>query len=194
MRILRLRSADGMNRLTRNCVAALTQALRDFYREPRPLVVSGNDRSFSAGADLNEVAELDAVSSAEFSQTGQELMSAIEHFPAPVIAAISGHCMGGGLDLALACRRRVASRTAVFGHRGAALGLITGWGGTQRLSRLLGKARATQMLVAAEKVSAAEALTLGLVTALAEDPVAEAVERIRAGRDGTGGNNSLVLP
>jgi enoyl-CoA hydratase/carnithine racemase len=80
-------------------------------------------------------------------------MTAIEGFPAPVYAAISGYCMGGGLDLALACHHRIASPHAVFGHRGAALGLITGWGGTQRLPGLIGKGRALHLLVAAVRPS-----------------------------------------
>ena len=87
--------------------------------------------------------------------------------------------MGGGLDLALACHRRIASPHAVFGHRGAALGLITGWGGTQRLPRLIGKGRALEMFVAAEKIGAPQALRIGLLDAIAEDPVAEALQRIR---------------
>lgn len=101
-------------------------------------------------------------------------MQALDEFPAPVVAAVSGYCMGGGLDLALACRYRIASRKAVFAHRGAALGLMTGWGGTQRLPRLIGKGRALEMFVAAEKITAAEALRIGLVDAVTEDPVAEA--------------------
>ena len=103
-------------------------------------MIAGNERFFSAGADLREIAALDAPSAYEFSKMGQALMSEIESFPAPVYAAISGYCMGGGLDLALACHHRIASPHAVFGHRGAALGLITGWGGTQRLPRLIGRA------------------------------------------------------
>ncbi len=99
-------------------------------------------------------------------------MNALASYPAPVIAAIEGHCMGGGLDLALACHRRIAAPHAVFGHRGAALGLMTGWGGTQRLPRLIGKSRALELFVAAEKVSAARALEIGLVDAIADDPVA----------------------
>jgi enoyl-CoA hydratase len=105
-------------------------------------------------------------------------MQLIADFPAPVYAAISGYCMGGGLDLALACRYRIASPHAIFGHRGAALGLITGWGGTQRLPRLIGKARALEVFIAAEKVSATRALAIGLVDAIADDPVGEAVHRI----------------
>jgi enoyl-CoA hydratase/carnithine racemase len=87
--------------------------------------------------------------------------------------------MGGGLDLALSCHRRIASPNAIFGHRGAALGLITGWGGTQRLPRLIGQARALEMFLAAEKVSAAQALRMGLIDRIAEDPIAEACRRIR---------------
>ncbi len=106
-------------------------------------------------------------------------MTVVERFPAPVYAAIYGYCMGGGLDLALACHRRIASPDAVLAHRGAALGLITGWGGTQRLPRLVGKAKALEMFVAAEKLHARDALRHGLVDGLAEDPVAKAVQRIR---------------
>ena len=112
----------------------------------------------------------------EFSKMGQELMNAIEAFPAPVCAAIRGYCMGGGLDLALACHMRIAHPHATFGHRGAALGLITGWGGTQRLPRLIGKSRALKMFVAAEKLTAAQAFEIGLVTKVAADPVAEALQ------------------
>ena len=79
--------------------------------------------------------------------------------------------MGGALDLALACQRRIAGSHALFGHRGAALGLITGWGGTQRLPRLIGKARALQMFLAAEKVHAPQALAIGLVNDIAGDPI-----------------------
>lgn len=87
--------------------------------------------------------------------------------------------MGGGLDLALACDHRIASPHSNFGHRGAALGLMTGWGGTQRLPRLVGKARALQMFIMADKITALQASRMGLIEAIAEDPVAEAVRRIR---------------
>jgi enoyl-CoA hydratase/carnithine racemase len=113
---------------------------------------------------------------------GQLLTQSVDDFPAPVYAAISGYCMGGGLDLALACHFRIASPHSVFGHRGAALGLITGWGGTQRLPRLVGKARALEILIVAEKISAKRAHEIGLVDAIADDPVAEAVHRITAGQ------------
>ena len=113
---------------------------------------------------------------------GQARMQSIEPFPAPVYTAVSAYCMGGGLDLALACYRRIASPHTIFGHRGAALGLITGWGGTQRLPRLIGKARAFEMFVGAEKVNARQALRMGLVDAVVDDPVGEATRRARSPR------------
>jgi enoyl-CoA hydratase/carnithine racemase len=176
---LRFESDDGTNRLTHACVVSLTEALHGLRREAHALVIAGNSRFFSAGANLAEIAALKGPAGYEFSRLGQSLMTAIENFPAPVYAAISGYCMGGGLDLALCCHRRVASPNAIFGHRGAALGLITGWGGTQRLPRLIGKARALEMFVAAEKLGAAQALRMGLVDRIADDPVAEACRRIR---------------
>ena len=176
--VLRLQSPDGTNRLTSACVLALTEAVGKWAGDARSLVITGNQKFFSAGADLAEIAALTGPAAYEFSRMGQRLMDAIECFSTPVYAAIHGYCMGGGLDLALACHRRIASPRAVFGHRGAVLGLITGWGGTQRLPRLIGKARALQMFVAAEKLDATEALQVGLVDAVADDPVAEAVRRI----------------
>jgi enoyl-CoA hydratase/carnithine racemase len=180
VRVLRLRSDDGTNRLTRACVLALTEGFRDLARTSEPLIVSGGPRFFSAGADLNEIAGLTGSGAHEFSRIGQTLMTVVERFPAPVYAAIYGYCMGGGLDLALACHRRIASPDAVLAHRGAALGLITGWGGTQRLPRLVGKAKALEMFVAADKLHARDALRYGLVDGLVEDPLAEAVRRIHS--------------
>ena len=169
-----------MNRLTRACVLALTEGLRDLAHQAEPVIITGNRRSFSAGADLREIAALTGPEAYEFSRIGQTLMNTVEQFPAPLYAAISGYCMGGGLDLVLACHQRIASPDAVFGHRGAALGLITGWGGTQRLPRLVGKAKALQMFVAAEKLHAKDALRHGLLNELAEDPVTEAAQRIKS--------------
>jgi enoyl-CoA hydratase len=181
-RLLRLLSEDGTNRLRLVCVLSLTECISELAKERRPLVITGNEKFFSAGADINEISALDGPSAYEFSKVGQALMRAVSEFPAPVYAAVSGYCMGGGLDLALACHHRVASTNAIFGHRGAALGLITGWGGTQRLPRLLGKAGALEMFVTAGKITANEALAIGLAEAVTEDPVAEARRRIKRRR------------
>ena len=170
-----LSSEDGMNRLTSTLVRTLAEEIQNFGSSPDelpvlPLVLSGFT-NFSVGADLNEIRELNASSALEFARAGQRLMQAVAEYPATIFAVIEGHCMGGGLDLALACHRRVCAPNAIFGHRGAALGLMTGWGGTQRLPRLIGKGRAMQMFLAAEKLTAQQALAVGLVEAVLDDPV-----------------------
>ena len=176
--VVHLQSEDGTNRLTRNGVMSLTDTVRDLALHCRGLVITGNNRFFSTGAELEEVSALDAPNAYEFSKQGQALMDTVQNFPVHAYAAISGYCMGGGLDLAISCHRRIAASNAVFGHRGATLGLITGWGGTQRLPRLIGKGRALEMFIAAETIHAFRALKIGLVDAIAEDPVAEAIARI----------------
>jgi enoyl-CoA hydratase/carnithine racemase len=129
---------------------------------------------------LNEITALTGPAAYDFAFIGQRLMNAVAALPFPVIAAVRGYCMGGGLDLALACHRRIAAPNAVFGHRGAALGLITGWGGTQRLPRVVGKARALEMFLAAEKLHAQQALRVGLISEVADDPVQAAIDYLAA--------------
>jgi enoyl-CoA hydratase/carnithine racemase len=181
--ILRLTSPDGTNRLTRSCVLALTAALTKLKDAPnkRPLIIAGNNKFFSVGADLREIAALTGPEAYNLSALGQALMNTIASYPAPVTAAIEGHCMGGGLDLALACHRRIAAPSAIFGHRGTALGLITGWGGTQRLPRLIGKSRALELFITSEKIFAERALEIGLVDAITDDPIAGALQSITTG-------------
>jgi enoyl-CoA hydratase/carnithine racemase len=178
--LLRLQSADGTNRLSRERVLALTKAVRSLHQstDTKPLVICGNNKFFSAGADLNEISILTGPEAFAFGKMGQELMLAIDRFPAITIAAIDGYCMGGGLDLALACDLRIASPHSIFGHRGAALGIMTGWGGTQRLPGLIGKSRALQMFLAAEKLHAKEALACGLIDQINDDPVQAAISSL----------------
>ena len=173
-----------MNRLTCSCVLALTETVRELARGDQPLIIAGNSNFFSVGADLNEISRLSGSDAYEFSKIGQTLMNEIEHFPAPVFAVVSGQCMGGGLDLALACHRRIAAPNALFGHRGAALGLVTGWGGTQRLPRLIGRARALEMLVAAETITAEQALCMGVVDLVCPLPEKQAIARLGISQDG----------
>jgi enoyl-CoA hydratase/carnithine racemase len=186
--VIQLVSADDTNKLGMARIRALHRAVQELSAEAesgkvKRLIITGNDKFFSAGADLNEISQLTAAQAFEFSRGGQALMKAIDQFPVPVTAAIRGYCMGGGMDLALACDYRVAAPNAVFGHRGASLGVMTGWGGTQRLPRLIGKARATQMFLLAEMVKADEALRIGLVDAIADDPTDHALQHIRGIHD-----------
>ncbi len=178
VRILRLTSGDSTNRLSRACVRALTKCIDTLAQSPTPLLLTGNQHFFSAGADLNEIASLGS-DAFGFALMGQRLMHLIDEFPAPVCAAVYGYCMGGGLDLALACDYRIAHPHAIFGHRGAALGLITGWGGTQRLPRLVGKAKALELFVAAEKLTAVRALETGLLSEIADDPIQAALQLLK---------------
>lgn len=178
--MVQLVSVDGTNILNMARVAAVHAAVEGLRAEAeagtlKALIITGNDKFFSVGADLNEISQLSGPAAFEFSRRGQSLMQMVDHFPVPVIAAIRGYCMGGSMDLALACDYRIAAPNAVFGHRGASLGVITGWGGTQRLPRLIGKARALQMFLLAEMVPAEEALRIGLVDKIVDDPVAAAI-------------------
>jgi len=180
--ILQLASSDGTNILSLARVTALVGAVERLRSEAesgllKSLIITGNQKFFSAGADLNEIAQLSAAQAFEFSRAGQALTMAVDRFPLPVVAAISGYCMGGGMDLALACDYRIAAPNAVFGHRGASLGVMTGWGGTQRLPRLIGKARAMRMFLLAEMVKAGEALRIGLVDEIVEDPMHAILEQ-----------------
>jgi enoyl-CoA hydratase/carnithine racemase len=176
--VLRLESADGTNRLSRQRVQAVTHAI-EALDSSAPLVITGNHRFFSAGADLNEIAGLTGASAFEFAKLGQRLIGAIASHSALTIAAIHGYCMGGGLDLALACDLRIAAPNAIFGHRGAALGIMTGWGGTQRLPRLIGRARALQMFLTAEKLHAHEAQRIGLLERIVDDAISASLDLAR---------------
>jgi enoyl-CoA hydratase len=182
--ILQLVSSDGTNKLTRGCIAALHEVVQQLRAEAevgalKTFILTGNEKFFSAGADLNEISRLTGSDAFEFSRAGQALMLAIDQFPVPVIAAICGYCMGGGMDLALACDYRMAAPNAVFGHRGTTLGVMTGWGGTQRLPRLVGKTRAMRMFLLAEMVPADEALRIGLVNKIEEDLLEQAIKHLR---------------
>jgi enoyl-CoA hydratase len=136
------------------------------------IIFTGTDDVFASGADIRELTSLDPASAKEFAKMGQELFQTIAGAQQVTIAAINGYCMGGALDLALACDIRMASSNAVFAHPGPRLGIITGWGGTQRLPRLIGKARALEFFTTARRVSSEEALATGLITQI-HDPVLE---------------------
>ena len=134
------------------------------------IIFTGTNDVFASGANIREVSELSRESALAFSGRGQRLMQRIADAPQLTIAAINGYCMGGGLDLALACRLRFASTGAVFAHPGARLGIITGWGGTQRLPRLVGAARALEFFATARRLTSHEAYEAGLVDSIC-DPV-----------------------
>ena len=138
------------------------------------LIFTGKGDVFASGADLREIAKLTPQTAEEFALRGQSLMNKIAAKHA--IAAVNGFCFGGALDLALSCKKRIASETAEFAHPGANLGIMTGWGGTQRLPRLIGQAAALEMFFTAKRVSAEEALKIGLIDRISTNPLETALE------------------
>ncbi len=140
-------------------------------------VTGAGEKAFVAGADIEELNTLDAVAAREFALRGQAVFSKIERMPKPVVAAVNGFALGGGCELAMACHFRIASENAVFGQPEVKLGLIPGYGGTQRLPRLVGKGRALEMLLSGRNVSAEEAAAIGLVNRVCDsDRLGEIVE------------------
>lgn len=126
------------------------------------LVTGAGDKAFVAGADITELNELNIISGKEFSEAGQEVFSMIENSEKPVIAVVNGYALGGGCELALACHMRLASENAKFGQPEVNLGVIPGYGGTQRLTRLINSGRAMQHILTGDAISAEEALKIGL--------------------------------
>jgi enoyl-CoA hydratase len=145
----------------------------------RVVILSGaGDKAFVAGADISEIANLGLADGTEFSRRGQAVFDFIEGLGKPVIAAVNGFALGGGCELAMACTVRIASENAVFGQPEVKIGLIPGYGGTQRLPRLVGKGRALQLLLTGETISAADALSIGLVNQVV--PVAQLIPAAEA--------------
>jgi enoyl-CoA hydratase len=144
------------------------------------VIFTGTDDIFASGANIRELAQLDTKAALKFSKLGQELFQTMADARQVTIAAINGYCLGGGLDLALACDIRVASKSAIFSHPGARLGIITGWGGTQRLPRITKKGAALDVMLTARRLTSPEALALGLVTHVCDLPLQQAMKIARS--------------
>lgn len=127
------------------------------------ILTGAGDKAFVAGADIAELNKLDAISGREFAEIGQEVFNLIENLDKPVIAAVNGYALGGGSELAWACHFRIASENAIFGQPEIDLGIIPGYGGTQRLTRLIGKTKALELILTGRRFSAKEAYEMGLV-------------------------------
>jgi len=167
---------DLKNPLSSGTLDALEEALSSpEMKGADRIIITGSGGTFASGANIREVAELTPETAGAFGRRGQMLMLSISRMETPVIAAIDGFCMGGALDLAVACRARIASPRSVFAHPGPRLGIITGWGGTQFLPRLIGEKRALDILLTARSVSADEALSMGLIDAVSDDPLETAL-------------------
>ncbi len=165
--IITINRPDKMNSLNKDVIEDLGKALDEVYNnsEIKSAIITGaGEKAFVAGADISEFLSLGADGGAELATRGRVLVfDKIENCPKPVVAAVNGFALGGGCELAMACHFRVAAANAKFGQPEVNLGLIPGYGGTQRLTRLIGKGKAMELLMTADMVGAEEAKALGLV-------------------------------
>jgi enoyl-CoA hydratase len=157
---------DKLNALNGETIQEIGQAVSDAERQPsvRGIILTGaGEKAFVAGADISEFSSYSGEEAMELSKSGHKVFDSIEQSSKPVIAAINGFALGGGCELAMSCHIRVASPNAKFGQPEVKLGLVPGYGGTQRLVQLIGKGKAIELLMTADMIGAEEALALGLV-------------------------------
>jgi len=167
VRTITVNRPDKLNALNRETIGELTLAFNQARLDDavRVVVLAGaGEKAFVAGADIAEMTSLTPVKAQEFSHAGQALMRGIERLGKPVVAKIQGYALGGGMELAMACHLRVASEKAKFGQPEIGLGLIPGFGGTQRLTRLTGRGVALELCLLGQQIDAARAERLGIVT------------------------------
>lgn len=164
-----LNRAQVMNAFNTEQLRSFIDAFRVFKDDPSVHVViltGAGEKAFAAGADIKEMVDLDRAGAYEFGKLGHAATRAVETLPQPVIAAVNGFAMGGGCEIALAADFRIASENAVFGQPEVGLGIPPGWGGTQRLVRAVGPGIAAEMILTGRRVTADEALRVGLVNAV----------------------------
>jgi enoyl-CoA hydratase len=175
---------DKLNALNDRVIAELGEAIDQVVSDTNVggVILTGAGRAFVAGADISELEAYGPMSAKRLAQTGQEVFGRFESSPKPVLAAVNGFALGGGCELAMACHIRIASEFAKFGQPEVKLGLIPGYGGTQRLPRLVGRGRALQLLLTGEMIDAQEAYRVGLVNRVvpAAELLAAANEMMRA--------------
>jgi enoyl-CoA hydratase len=163
--VLTVSRPEVLNALDSRTIEELEETLAALNQErnARVIILTGEGASFVAGADLRELRQFDSKSAMRYVTLGQRMISRLEQMDKPVIAAINGHCLGGGCEIALACDLRVCSSEAAVGQPGLGVGVIPGFAGTRRLTRLVGIGRAKEMVFIGEPVAARRALEIGLV-------------------------------
>ena len=164
--VVTLRRPEKLNALNAETLAEIERAFDELRTDAAVggvIVTGSGEKAFVAGADIGELSGQDAVGGREMARRGQRVFDAVERFPKPVIAAINGFALGGGCELAMACTLRLAAEDAKFGQPEVKLGVIAGFGGTQRLPRLVGRGAALKMLLSGAMIPASEALRIGLV-------------------------------
>tara|TARA_R110000868_G_scaffold410693_5_gene699828 strand:+ start:3305 stop:4084 length:780 start_codon:yes stop_codon:yes gene_type:complete len=184
MATLIINRPNQLNALNDQVFVDLTAALNEIEQndEIKALIITGaGEKAFVAGADIKEFAEFRGDEAVKLSLRGQAVFQRIEDLTIPVVAAINGYALGGGFELALACHLRVGSKNTVIGLPEVSLGLIPGYGGTQRLTNLVGKAKALELIMAGRFAKAEEALQLGLLNSIAEDSVLDEAKKLLSG-------------
>jgi enoyl-CoA hydratase len=157
---------QALNALNFECLNELSDIIKDVYANDNigGLIITGDgEKAFVAGADIKELSSLDNEKAFELSSKGQSLFKALQDCPKPTIAAVNGFALGGGCELAMACHIRLATENAKFGQPEVNLGIIPGYGGTQRLTQLIGRGKALELIMTGDAITAQEALSLGLV-------------------------------
>ena len=167
--IIRFTNPKERNPLSISVLKQLNKILSEIQPDITRIIFTGTEDVFASGANLREIAEVTGDTAKEYALRGQNLMQKISELPQETIAFVNGFCFGGALDLALSCKTRIATPNALFCHPGANLGIMTGWGGTQRLPRLIGEAKALEMFLTAKRVNAKEALKIGLIDSIVAD-------------------------
>ncbi len=167
--IITLNRPDKLNALNRQLFDDLDNAIQkiELDKEIYALILTGiGEKAFAAGADIKELNESDGLSGKIFSEYGSKVMARLENLTIPVIAAVNGFALGGGCELSLACHIRFAAENAKFGQPEVNLGIIPGYGGTQRLTKIVGKAKSMELIISGNMVNAQEAYRIGLVNAI----------------------------
>lgn len=182
---LTINRPKNLNALNKEVLEELTQVLKDVEKEEdiHVLIITGaGEKAFVAGADIKEMKDKNAIEGRDFSTLGNMAFSQLENLRQPTIAAVNGFALGGGCELAMACDIRIGSVNAKFGQPEVGLGITPGFGGTQRLSRLVGLAKAKELIYTAKTINANEAMSIGLLNQLVEaaDLVAEAEKMAQA--------------
>lgn len=160
-----------LNALNDQVITELGRVMADIKEDDavRVVILTGSgDKAFAAGADISELAQAQGVKAVNLARKGQRLTRDMEQLGKPIIAAVNGFALGGGCELAMACTIRLASNNTLFGQPEVNLGVIPGYGGTQRLTRLVGKGRAMELILTGRNVSAEEAMAMGLVSQVVE--------------------------
>lgn len=163
--IVKINRPKVMNAMNTETAIELEKAMHELNENDRVrvVIITGEGKAFVAGADIEAMLKFNSLEAREFGKLGQRVLSYIENMEKPVIAAVNGYALGGGCEIAMACDIRIASEKAVFGQPELKLGIIPGWAGTQRMSRLLGIGKAKELIFTGDTIDAQEALRIGLV-------------------------------